>query len=308
MVSNAEMFLNDEAELNSAASEWDMSDAPDFSVEDFQIPSEADVRNNEELRNYEKQERALEDELYIIADRRANKIMGLGDEFIKTMKNVDHPLSGQMQRNFEDIYGGKKSTNRATLESLFSYIDSMYPSKYGEQTVDQKKIGDTEDEFRRAAIREGQITADSIDGLAKTFREDGSENDLYIAGQLKNLGDGSYDHSAALLNAIIDYANKPNGDNRSKLYKTQSDHERVLSNSLFNIAETFDRSTTSAGRHMFEPTIDLATTMARSSEEYFEGIMKYLKFKINNSSVEVSEEKSPNEAAFLEALPGDVIS
>ena len=35
MVSNAERFLGDETEPNSAANEWDMSDAPAFSSEDF---------------------------------------------------------------------------------------------------------------------------------------------------------------------------------------------------------------------------------------------------------------------------------
>jgi hypothetical protein len=308
MVSNAEMFLNDEAEPNSAASEWDMSDAPAFNVEDFQIPSETDVRNTEEARNYEKRERALEDELYLIADRRANGIMNIGDEFVKTMKSIEHPLAGRMENNIDDIYRGKKATGRATLESLFTYVDSMFPSPYSEEERNAKKVGDSEDEFRRASIREGQVTGDSIDDLAKTFTMDGSENDLYIASQLKNLGQGTFDHSSALLKAIIDYANKPNGENRSQLYKTQSDHERVLSNSLFNIAETFDRSKTQAGRRMFEPTVELATTMTRSSEEYFEGIMKYLKFKIDNSNTEKPEEVSPNAAAFVDALPGDVIS
>lgn len=308
MVSNAEMFLNDEAEPNSAASEWDMSDAPAFNVEDFQIPSEVDVKNSEEARNYEKRERALEDELYLIADRRANGIMNIGDEFVKTMRSVEHPLAGRMGNNIDDIYSSKKATGRATLESLFTYIDSMYPSPYDEEERNAKKVGDTEDEFRRASIREGQMTGDSIDELAKTFMIDGSENDMYIAGQLKNLGQGTFDHSSALLKAIIEYANKPNSDSRSQLYKTQSDHERVLSNSLFNIAETFDRSKTQAGRRMFEPTVELATSMTRSSEEYFEGIMKYLKFKIDNSNVEKPEETGPSVSPFLDALPGDVIS
>lgn len=284
MVNNFETSSNDSED--SAINAWDMSDVsnPLFneSSDTFQIPERNDGKSEEE-RRYESKERALRDELFAISDNRARYISNTGEEFISLMKQANHPFARRLEENVDNIVSGKKNTGRATLETFFSYIDSMYPSPYSNNTRDPKKADDAADEYRRTSMREGEYTGDTTDELAKTFSIDGSDKDLYIANSLKLIGQDSVDYHTSLARAIIAYAEEPNKNNRSRITNAQYDHEHAMSNSLYNIAEIFDGSRTVIGKKMFEPTIELMQKMTINTEDYFDGIMNYLKFKIDNS-------------------------
>lgn len=310
MVSSAERFLGDETEPNSVANEWGMSDAPAFFGEDFIIPTvEAKPQKTEEERSYEQKERGLQDELFAIADRRVHFMTNTGDEFIKIMKGAEHPFANRLEKDVDNLTSGKRRTSHATLETFFSYVDSMYPSTLSGQERDLKTIEQAEDEFRRASIREGQYTGDSSDTLAKAFREDGSDNDFVIAQHLKNIGDNAASYGMRLPQAVVGYLNDPSRENRTRLSGVQVDHKSALSNSLYNIATTFDNSRTIVGKKMVDPSFDLLAMMSRSNDEYFEGMMDYLKFKMNNSKYHQEEKETPSKyEAMFNALPGDAIS
>lgn len=270
-------------EVNSAAEAWDMSDVESpFNDDTFRIPETKSFKSEEE-RIYETRERLLKDELFTISDRRAKYIADTGDTFITTLRQSEHPLTGVLENDVEDIIGGKKNTGRATLESLFGYVESMYPSPYGEEFRDPRKVDDAASAFRNSSFREGSYTGDTVDKLAEAFRSDGSDRDLYIANDLNKIGEDSTNYHSSLAEAIIAYVSDPSKKNRARIANVQFDHSGAMSKSLFDIAEQFDSSRTTIGKKMFEPTMSLMQGLTTNAEDYFEGIMEYLKFKMENA-------------------------
>lgn len=271
-------------EENPAAKAWDMSDIENPQDKETFRRSEIGYPKSEEERTYETKERLLKDELFNISDRRANYIAEAGDYFIKVLSENEHPLTGVLEGNVEDIVSGKKSTGRATLESLFGYVDAMYPSPYSETFRDPKKVEEAADVFRRSAIREGEYTGDTVDELAKTFRKDGSDKDLYIASDLNNIGNDSAKYHPSLADAIIAYVEDPSKNNRARIANAQFNHSGAMSKSLYAIAEQFDSSRTNIGKRMFDPTMGLMQGLTTNAEDYFDGIMEYLKYKMGNAA------------------------
>ena len=286
------------SEINPAAEAWDMSDVESqFNGDTFRIP-ETNTSKTEEERTYETRERLLKDELFNISDRRANYIADTGDTFIQALREIEHPLTGSLESKVDDIVSGKKSTGRATLESLFGYINAMYPSPYSEEFRDPKKVDDAATVFRSTSFREGSYTGDTVDSVAQDFRSDGSDRDLYIASDLNKIGEDSANYHSALAEAIIAYAEDPSKNNRARITNVQFDHSGAMSRSLYDIAEQFDRSRTSVGRKMFDPTMSLMQNLTTNTEDYFDGIMEYLKFKMENnpedSGFENNSDKEPD--------------
>jgi hypothetical protein len=286
MLNNFETNNSDNTE--SQSNDWDMSD-----VAEFRIPDKSETyEKSEEERNYEAKERALQDELFSLSDRRANIINNAGEECSQILKRAEHPFANRLQNNFDDLTSGKKSTGRATLETFFGYMDAMYPSPYGGKERDPKKVEECEGEYRRFSMREGECVADSVDEIAKSFAADGSDLDLHIAQMLRNVGQDTADFGSYFSRAVIAYAEDPSSENRSRLNRAQSDHEGTVSNSLFNIATTFDDSRTTIGKKLFDPSVELATMITRNSEEYFEGILAYMKFKMGEKTVHVNNSEN----------------
>ena len=266
---------------NNLEPDWDMSDV-----------GEMGATKPEEQRNYESRERALQDELMIIVNKRAGYISGAGEECAQVLRRAEHPFAKRIENNVDDIVAVKRNAGQHALESLFGFIDAVYPSPYATK---ESKPDEMEDEYRQMAMREGNATGDTVDELAKTFSIDGSDNDLHVASILRNIGQDSSDYQNGLSRAIIEYAKHPTPENRNKLNRIQYDHSGALTNSLFNIADTFDNSRTEIGKKLFDPTVALASMLARSSDEYFEGIMGFMKFKMENSSVKPPVEEAPSQ-------------
>ena len=285
MVSNAEMFTSDDSP-NDAANSWDMSDAENS----FEYGDE----KSEEEKQYEARERSLKSELESIVDGRARTLFEAAEECGRIFHAAEHPFANRFDQAFDSMTGSAKGSGQETLEMLFEYIDSKFPSPYKNSSeivpdVDEygrKKLDEAEDNFIRASMREGNILGENTDEIAKLFRIDGSQNDLHIADSLRHLSDSIVEYRTNFARAIIGYVNEPTKETRSRLTRTQSNHEGVLSNSLFNIAATFDESKTHIGRKLFDPTIILATNLTRGSEEYFDSIMDYLRFKMENTDDE----------------------
>ena len=265
---NYENFSNGE---NPSASDWDMSDVEDFSY------------SEEEKRSYDIQERALKENLETLASERAGYIFDAGDEFVKNLRQNEHPFTKRIEGNIDDLVTMREDNNRNTLNAFYDYVDSIYPSPY--QKPEDRKPGDAEGDYRLKSVIEGQTTGDNLDELAKSFSIDGSERDLQIAAILRNMGKETDMYPNELSNAIIEYTKDPSQNNRANLTRIQSDHDKVMSKSLFNIAEIFSGSQTNIGKNMFDPTVELMTMLAQSSNEYFDGLMAYLKFKMEKSDV-----------------------
>ena len=274
---------------NPADNAWDMSDVQFNDSDTFMIPDRG--YDFAAAHEYEKRERALQDELFRISERRAGILSNAGDELTELVKKNSDELAdkrgdefaGKISVSVDDIISGKKATSRATLESLFGYIDAMYPSPYAEKVLNKNQVADAEDSFRNMSYRESTNTADNIKKLAECLTYDGSDNDLYIANHLDHIGTGAFSYHKDLARAIIAYAEDPSKEKRASINSVQAEHERTLANSLFGIADIFSDSRTEVGRKMFDPTVYLEVSLATNDEDYIVGIMDYLKFKIGNT-------------------------
>ena len=269
---------------------WDMSDVADFAI--LEQPTERTEKTEEE-REYEQRELGLKDELFEIAKRRAFTIGEAGDEFYDVMRRAEHPLAKRMRDSFDNLSQGKRMTDQAYLEGFFQYVDEMFPPAFSGRERDEKRIQEAEDMFQRSAIRESGIMEDNTNDIAKLFSMDGSEHDLQIATNIRNLGQSSADFPRDMAIAIIRYCSEPGKDRRLRINGIQADHERAVSNSLFNIADTFDKSRTEVGKHMFEPTMAFTSQITRKSEEYYEGLKDYIKFKMGASYDKYKIEDNP---------------
>lgn len=280
---NYEQNQSDRGET-PAADAWDMSDVQFNGSDTFKIPEQG--YDSRDAHEYEKGERALMEELFRISERRANILSDTGYDFVDLVTKSGNPVAGSLETSVGDIVGGKKATGKATLESFFGYIDAMYPSPYArEEDPTKNQVAAAEDHFRNMSYRESSNTADTIENLAEVFTRDGSDNDLYIANNLKHISTGSYAYHKELARTIIAYAEDPSKENRASINSVQAEHEKTLSNSLFEIAEVFNNSRTEVGKKMFDPTIALMTNLAVNDEDYIEGIMNYMKFKIGNTDI-----------------------
>ena len=271
MVSSSEIIFQDDETPNSS---WDSLRNVEFS------------EKSEEEKAYEKKERFLQDELFSLVDKRTNNLVRLSEEYSDIFHKANHPMAGRFDDAFDHLSGGLRGTGHATLETFFAYVGSKYPSPYNEEGRDPKKMEELETDFRRASLRQGQITDENLGEFVKIFASDGSQNDMYIANSLKHLGEGSYDFQTAFSNAVISYVDDPTSENRERMMRAESDHEGVLTNSIYNIAATFDESKTKLGPKLFEPTIELAINSVRSAEDIYDSVKKYLKFKIDNTADE----------------------
>lgn len=249
---------------------------------------------SEEEKQYNSRELFLRGELESIIDRRTRDFSAVSDDYSKIFHSADHPFSKRFDDAFDAVAGSSNGAGKETLEDLFTYIDMKFPSPYknpGEIIPDKddygrNRLNDAEDDYLRSSMREGGMLSENTDEIAKLFTIDGSQNDLHIAASLRGLSDNLSNYHTELARAIISYTNAPTKETRNRLTRTQSDHESSLSNALFNIAATFDESKTTIGRKLFEPTIVLATNLTRGSEDFFDGIMSYLKFKMENTDDE----------------------
>ncbi|MBP5674970.1 hypothetical protein J6W91_01425 [Candidatus Saccharibacteria bacterium] len=269
--------------LDGNDSEWDslteMSDVSDL-PENFKPAHE----KSEEEKSYEKRERYLKDELFSLVERRSRQYNSVAEDYSKIFHQEEHPMMNRVDSAFDNLNSSLKGTGFATLETLFAFVDSKFPSPFSEEVADARKQEELEDDFRRASLREGQVSSDNIDEFVKIFAEDGSQNDLHIANSIRHIGTGSYDFQSGFARAIIDYVNDPTDRTREQMVRVEADHEGVLTNALFNIASTFDESKTGIGPRLFDPTIALATNAVRGSQDIFDGVRAYLRFKMQNAA------------------------
>lgn len=280
---SSEAILPDEEAPNSAASDWDMSDVEG-------------PYSGEPERNYEARERLLKDQLLAVVKKRAGFINETGMDFVDILGKSGHPMMDRIDSNFDGLTSGKRLTSQATLESFFNYVDAMFPPEFSGIDRDQKLIETTESDYRRDARREGIDTSEKTEELAGTFRYDASEKDLQIATKLDNIKQDAEDYFVKLPDAIIGYANTPNEKNRKHIADVQSSHEGVLSKSLFNIANVFDSSRTKIGETMFNATLVLMSGLTTGSDEYYNGLMDYLKFKIDHTYDKYKSQEDPAES------------
>ena len=274
---NFEIKPVDDSE-NQAENAWDMSD-----VESPAAPSE-------EERKYEQEELLLKDKLLAVIRKRAGFISETGKAFTNVLNDVGHDMTERVSGNFNELASGKSLTAQATLESFFAYADAMFPAEFTGRDRDQKLIEETESAYRRDARREGIDTSENTEALASTFRYDASENDLEIAAKLDLIKQDAENYFINLPDAIIKYVNHPNSQNRRRTAEVQSAHEGALSNSLYNIATIFGENreeksaeTKRIGDAMYNESLVLMSGLTTSSDEYYSGLMDYLRFKMSRT-------------------------
>ena len=287
MVNN---FENSSNNTENQSNDWDMSDVAEFVIPEQ--PTEK-IEMSEEEREYEQKERGLQDELFAIAEHRAHAISEAGEEFYGVMNRAEHSLAKRMHDSFDNLSQGKNVTDRAYLESFFGYVNEMFPPEFSGRERDEKRVMDAEDLFQKSAFNESSMMDGCISDIAKLFTTDGSERDLQISSNIRNLGQSAAEFPTRLANAIIGYCSEPGKDKRHCIDGIQKDHKGAVSRSLFNIADVFSGSSTEVGKHMFDPTISLTGQIAYNAEQYQEGIMKYLKFKMEASYDKYKLEDNP---------------
>ena len=287
MVNN---FENSSNNTENQSNDWDMSDVAEFVIPEQ--PTEK-IEMSEEEREYEQKERGLQDELFAIAEHRAHAISEAGEEFYGVMNRAEHSLAKRMHDSFDNLSQGKNVTDRAYLESFFGYVNEMFPPEFSGRERDEKRVMDAEDLFQKSAFNESSMMDGCISDIAKLFTTDGSERDLQISSNIRNLGQSAAEFPTRLANAIIGYCSEPGKDKRHRIDGIQKDHKGAVSRSLFNIADVFSGSSTEVGKHMFDPTISLTGQIAYNAEQYQEGIMKYLKFKMEASYDKYKLEDNP---------------
>ncbi len=263
---------------------------------------------SEEEKNYELKERYLKDSLFETANTRAKCIFNYGEEFTDILKKSNHPQTESIKKCFDGIVGTNRMTGRATLETFFSYVDSMFPPAFSGEERNPKKVEVAEDEYRRAATREGYFTGDSTDALAKVFyANDSSSNDQHIGRNIKNIASDASDYGKAFPSAVIEFTKRLDQPSRSRVTNVQANHEHAVSSSLYNIASTFGNSRTEVGKKMFDPTFSFSGILARENEDYYEGVMNYIKFKVEGSKYSYNDDAPASGNSQPErALPSDI--
>lgn len=242
--------------------------------------------SGEEERKYQTKELLLKDQLLAVIRKRAGFIGETGKAFTTALNENGHDMTERVAGNFDELASGKRLTAQSTLESFFAYADAMFPAEFTGKDRDPELVKKTEDDYRRDARREGIDTSENTEALAGTFRFDASENDLEIASKLDLIKQDAEDYFINLPNAIIQYMNEPNNQNRRHTADIQTAHEGALSSSLFNIANIFGHSErTDDGAEkiceiMFNESLVLMSGLTTSSDEYYSGLMEYLKFKM----------------------------
>ena len=266
--------------FDSDDNEWDILDGEidDYSTEVFADEEEKSAAELE----YEKNEQILKSSLFRANDARNEELLARNKEIHDIFAENNHEQTDEIDEIMKKIIGGLHGGKKASLEAMFDYVDSKYPSPFVEREEQSDSFRE-EDDFKRAMMREGENNEENLNLLAKALTADGSMKDLHISQTLRILAKSTNEDKGAFSDAIIEYLKDTSDKNREKLTRLQSNHEGMLSNSLFNIAATFDESKTAVGEKMLNPTILMATSAIKGSEEIFGGIMKYLRFKINNS-------------------------
>lgn len=255
----------------------------DVELEDYdsEVLSTDDERSEAEL-EYEKNEKILKNAIFHANDTRNDDLVERVDEIHGIFSENNHAQTDEIDQALKKLVGGFYGSETASLEALFDYVDSKFPSPFVEREEPEQPER-KEDDYRHAMMREGLNNEENLEELAKIFTKDGSMKDLHIGQTLRVLGESSAEERNAFSTTLVEYLKDMSDKNREKLTRLQSNHEGVLSNSLFNIAATFDESKTPVGEKMLNPTILMATSAIKGSEEIFGGIMKYLRFKIANS-------------------------
>lgn len=339
-------FMDDnktESTSDAPTESWDRI-SEDFSDDDFLRQTQEIASRNtydkinisseksEAEKSYESKERSILSELEAISYNRAKHIEIIGDEYGKTLRKFEDPRAKSILDSFNNLSRVTKKSDRSSfspssekitsrdssLDALVQLVNLKYPSPYrSENSRPLNPFEDRTDEYQRAqdnflltARANSEEKAKILENLSKTINLGGSQSDLYIGTTLKNLGNGTVDTEKSFSSAIINYLDDPTDNNKRKLRNVESDHENLLSNSLFNIAGSLDESKNVLNQKLFEPTIALTTNLVRTDEDYFDGILKYLQFKIDNArpfedstSPEISETQSPQKrSSYEEAL------
>lgn len=336
---------NPEDTSSETKSEWDTL-AEEYSDDDFMSYTQEIAKRNtfdnfegpseksEEEKTYERKERGILDELDAISEKRAGYIYDIGNEYSDILKNFNNPREKRVSEDMGKLTDISRKAGHKTLEALVAVVNSRYPSPFKtekdslpnpfeDNKADHRKIEDAEDEYLRTALEQGGATADTLENLSKAFMIDGNQSDFYVGNNIKTLGNGLADVEKAFANAFIHYLDEPSDETRQRLRRVEGDRENLTTNNLFNIASTFDEDRTRLGNKLFEPTVALATQLIRNDEDYFDGIMEYVKFKMDNSKNKPESRntsydeavaafdapKTPENAETdsLKALPGDVL-
>ncbi|MBR1875082.1 hypothetical protein IJ798_01745 [Candidatus Saccharibacteria bacterium] len=316
---------------NSLASEWDNL-AEEYTDDDFTRQTQEiaerntfdfkdeQVEKSEAEKTYENKERAFLSELEAINDKRSRYLFNAGDDFNDIMRKFGDPRAKRTEEAFDELTAISKNAGRKTLESLVRLVDLTYPSPYkeekpslpnpfeDEEMSDKRRLDDARDEYRRAVLRESGMTAETMEKFSKVFTSEGNQRDYYVGNSIKTLGQGHADSQNAFSNAVLRYLDNPTIDNKRGLRRAGGDRENLTTNTLFNIAGTFDESRTRMGSKMFEPTIALATQLVRADEDFFDNIIDYIQFKINNSDKKKTVNPETVELPENNLLAGDVIS
>ena len=249
-------------------------------------PDEAGVEKTEEEKKYELEERSLAEKLEKISEKEVKYLAQAGEEYAKTFadfKDSRGESIGETFSRLSDITKDGKS-----LKALLALVDLKYPSPFEKENSDllnpftdeMKKIEDLKDDYRRSIMDESGSAADSIEGLSKVFMADGSQSDYYVGNTLRNFGNSQVEVENKFSNALINYIEDPSEENKSKLNHAQSDREGLISNDIFNIAGTLDESRTRIGGRLFDTTVALAAQLVKTSEDNYDGILDYIKFKM----------------------------
>lgn len=319
---------NPEDVKSDERTEWDTL-AEEFSDDDFmkrtqEIASrntfdayEQPTEKSEAELEYEKKEQYLIAELESISRKRANYLFNAGDEYTHILKSFRSPEEKRVTESMDELAAISENYSRRTLESLVELVNSRYPSPFEtkkeslpnpfeDESNEDYKIEEAEDEYRRSVLTQGGLTSDTLENLSKAFTINGDQNDLYVGNSIKTLGNGRADVDISFANALISYLDDPSERGRHNLRRIEGDRENLTTGTLFNIASAFDESKSLIGGKLFEPTIALATNLVRNDEDYFDNLMKYLNFKIENAenSPYLGSDTGEERASDIQEPPG----
>jgi hypothetical protein len=257
---------------------------------------EVESYSEEDRNNYEAMEKSYKEALVKSLDERMSVINPTGDLICDAMFKAQLPFASRLRGHADNFTNNLDKNSKNTLDSLFTFVDTVYPSKYSEGTYTQEQINAAAKNFDDTSRREPAQANEDLGLAANDLVLSDEMNGMRVHNELRGVGDKMTGFQDKLRNAIFACLKEPTKENLMKIAKIgENDHS--VAGKVLDLNDSFRKFNLGC----FDNVVTSTLVLMENSKKYCDDLAKYIEFKVSNSKNIIAT--SPNVPAAVTETP-----
>ncbi len=239
---------------------------------------EVESYSEEDRSKYESMEKGHKEALIKSLDERMSVINPTGDLICDAMFKAQLPFASRLRGHADNFTNNLDKNSRNTLDSLFTLVDTVYPSKYSKTTYSQEQIDAAVKSYDEKSRREPAQANEDLGLAANDLVLSDEMNGMRVHNELIGVGDMMTGFQDKLRDAIFACLKEPTKENLMRIARIgENDHS--VAGKVLDLNNSFRKFNLGC----FDNVVTSTLILMENSEKYCDNLAKYIEFKVDNS-------------------------